>query len=176
MAYSSLATLLDRLGQTSEWQQPQHFLRLLEQWPHIAGEMIAQQSFPVNLNAQGILTVAVASSTWAHHLTFLRSQLLAKIQHTLGIELQDIRFSHRYWSAPRPAPPATTTPLQRATTLPKLQNPAKTPQEAFQRWQQQVQQRSRSLGTCPVCQCPTPATELHSWGVCGLCYVRQRPV
>lgn len=173
MAYASLATVLEYLQQKREWQQPQQFLQLLEHWPDIAGAMIAQQSFPVDLNEQGILTVAVSSSTWAHHLRFSRSQLLAKIQQTLGIQLQDIRFSHRYWSAPRAAG-AATTPLPRVPTLAPLQNPPKTPQEAFERWQQQVQQQSRSLAKCPVCQCPTPAAELHRWRVCGLCYVRQR--
>ncbi|XFA73003.1 DUF721 domain-containing protein [Thermosynechococcaceae cyanobacterium Okahandja] len=176
MAYTSLATVLNDLGQTREWQRPQQFLQLLEHWPQLAGALMAQQSFPVDLNAEGVLTVAVASSTWAHHLTFSRSQLLTKIQQTLGIPLKDIHFSHRYWSAPRSTAAKGESSLPRAVALPPLPSPAKTPQEAFKRWQQQVQERSRGLGRCPLCQCPTPAVELHRWRVCGLCHVRQPSV
>ncbi len=176
MAYTSLATVLQHLGQTSEWQRPQQFLRLLEQWPQIVGALMAQQSFPVDLNDQGVLTVAVASSTWAHHLTFSRAQLLAKIQQTLGIALRDIHFSHRYWSASRRTTVLGTTPqLPRVPLVSPTTHPAKTPHEAFQRWRQHLEERSRTLGRCPACQCPTPAQELQRWGVCGLCHVRRSP-
>ncbi|RMH64909.1 MAG: DUF721 domain-containing protein [Cyanobacteria bacterium J003] len=170
MAYTLLATVLQQWQQAPEWQQPHHFLRILAHWSELVGTIVAEHTVPLELTAEGVLFVAVASSTWAHHLTFSRSPLRAKIQQTLGISLSDIRFSHRDWRPPRPA-------IARPEALPKVGNlpnvaPAATPQEAFQRWQVQVCQRSRDYPLCPRCQCPTPVKELQRWGVCGLCYAR----
>ncbi|URR35184.1 DUF721 domain-containing protein [Thermosynechococcus sp. HN-54] len=169
MAYTPLATVLQHWQQAPEWQQPQRFLRLLEQWPQLVGSIVAEHAVPVELTGQGVLRVAVASSTWAQHLMFSRSRLMAKIQQTLGIALTDIRFSNRDW---RRRPQTTTEEaLPQVGQLPSVL-PAATPQEAFQRWQAQVRQRSRDYPLCPRCQCPTPLEELQRWGRCGLCYTR----
>lgn len=103
MAYVPLATVLQQWQQAPEWQQPQHFLRLLEQWPQLVGAVVAEHAVPVELTSQGVLHVAVASSTWAHHLMFSRSPVMVKIQQTLGIPLSDIRFSNRDWQPQRSA-------------------------------------------------------------------------
>ncbi|WP_460193046.1 DciA family protein [Thermosynechococcus sp. FA-CM-4201] len=170
MAYVPLATVLQQWQQAPEWQQPQQFLRLLEHWPTLVGTIVAAHTVPLELTSQGVLLVAVASSTWAHHLMFSRSPLMAKIQQTLGIPLSDIRFSNRDWQPQRSA-------IASHEALPKVGNPpivapAATPQEAFQRWQAQVRQRSRDYPLCPRCQCPTPIKELQRWGLCGLCATR----
>lgn len=170
MAYVPLATVLQQLQQAPEWQQPQQFLHLLEHWPKLVGAVVAEHAVPVELTSQGVLLVAVASSTWAHHLMFSRSPLMAKIQQTLGIPLSDIRFSHRDWQPQCPAI-APHEALPKVGHLPNVA-PAATPQEAFQRWQTQVRQRSRDYPLCPRCQCPTPIKELQRWGLCGLCYTR----
>ncbi|QLL29856.1 DUF721 domain-containing protein [Thermosynechococcus sichuanensis E542] len=170
MAYTPLATVLQQWQQAAEWQQPQQFLRLLEHWPKLVGAIVAEHTVPLELTGQGVLLVAVASSTWAHHLMFSRSPLMAKIQQTLGIPLSDIRFSHRDWHSQRSAI-APHDPLPKVGDLPKVP-PAATPQEAFQRWQAQVRQRSRDCPLCPRCQCPTPIKELQRWGLCGLCSTR----
>lgn len=170
MAHAPLATVLQQWQQAPEWQQPQQFLRLLEYWPNLVGAVVAEQAIPTELTSQGVLRVAVASSTWAHHLMFSRSLLIAKIQQTLGIALTDIRFSNRDW-CPRRSLIIRDDPLPTVGHLPKVA-PAVTPQEAFQRWQAQVRQRSRDNPLCPRCQCPTPLKELQRWGLCGLCYTR----
>ncbi|WP_298616278.1 DUF721 domain-containing protein [uncultured Thermosynechococcus sp.] len=170
MAYTPLATVLQQWQQTPEWQQPRQFLCLLEHWPKLVGSIVAEHTVPLELTGQGVLLVAVANSTWAQHLMFSRSPLMAKIQQTLGIPLRDIRFSHRHWRPPCSAI-ATDDTLPKVGNLPTVAAAA-TPQEAFQRWQDQVRQRSRDYPLCPRCQCPTPIKELQRWGICGLCYAR----
>ncbi|MDM7326014.1 MAG: DUF721 domain-containing protein [Thermosynechococcus sp. Uc] len=170
MAYTPLATVLQQWQQTPEWRQRQQFLRLLQQWSQLVGAVVAEHSVPLELTSQGVLRVAVANSTWAQHLMFSRSPLMAKIQQTLGIALRDICFSSRHWRPPSPAN-ATDDTLPKVGSLPSLAAAA-TPQEAFKRWQDQVRRRSRDYPLCPRCQCPTPIKELQRWGVCGLCYTR----
>ncbi|MFN4279100.1 DciA family protein [Thermosynechococcus sp.] len=171
MAYTLLATVLQQWQQAPEWQQPQQFLRLLEHWPELVGAIVAEHTVPLEVTSEGVLLVAVASSTWAHHLMFSRSPLMGKIQQTLGILLSDICFSHRDWR-PHCFTSLNNAPLLKAKALPPVP-PAATPQEAFQRWQAQVRRRSQDYPFCPRCQCPTPIQELQRWGICGLCYTRQ---
>jgi predicted nucleic acid-binding Zn ribbon protein len=47
--------------------------------------------------------------------------------------------------------------------------PAKTPEEAFQRWAKVLQARTEQLPPCPRCQAPVLPQELERWSICGNC-------
>lgn len=61
-------------------------------WEEIAGQELARQTAAVYIN-DGVLFVKVKNPVWAHQLTFLKNNLLAKIAARTGNEaIRDIRF------------------------------------------------------------------------------------
>ena len=61
-------------------------------WDEAVGTTIAQNARPAAFKGK-LLIVHVISSTWIHQLQFLKNDLMAKINETLGKPLiQDIKF------------------------------------------------------------------------------------
>jgi len=61
-------------------------------WPAVVGEKIAPHTRPVSVEA-GLLVVAVDSPGWATQLTFLKPQILTKLQRRVGKGMvTDLRF------------------------------------------------------------------------------------
>jgi predicted nucleic acid-binding Zn ribbon protein len=61
-------------------------------WPKIIGEAVAKVS-AVERVEKGVLFVKVESSAWRNELTFMRREVIKKINDFLGEELiRDIRF------------------------------------------------------------------------------------
>jgi len=68
-------------------------LQVLKAWPEIAGPLVSAQLKAVRF-AEGILWVRAEQSVWGHQLTFLRPELLRKLENALGKPLvQDIRLT-----------------------------------------------------------------------------------
>jgi predicted nucleic acid-binding Zn ribbon protein len=84
-----LAGLFRRLGlveQARAW-------RAMAAWARAAGPRIAQHARAEQLRNK-TLVVRVASSAWANELSFLKAELLAKLQELPGGDaVQDLRFS-----------------------------------------------------------------------------------
>jgi len=59
------------------WQGYQHYL-LIQNWDEIVGENIAGISEVEKIN-QGTIFVIVKDSVWAHHLSFLKPQIIKKL-------------------------------------------------------------------------------------------------
>ena len=53
----------------------------------------------------------------------------------------------------------------KVSSLTQKQNP----QMAWQSLQNKLQQRSRTMPSCPQCHCATPPAELKLWGICAHC-------
>jgi hypothetical protein len=53
-------------------------------WPEVVGDAIGRQAWPLRIARDGTLHVATASATWAHELTFLGDEILARLQARLG--------------------------------------------------------------------------------------------
>ncbi len=85
------ATLGDVLVGTEEIfaQRSGSAIRRAE-WTAIVGSRIASRTRVGKLN-RGVLTVKVASSAWSNELSFLKTQLLAKLNRA-GHEITDLRF------------------------------------------------------------------------------------
>lgn len=78
---STLGSLLRVRGLSSRLKE----YRIFSQWDEIVGETIALHAQPLSVR-RGKLTVLVDSSTWHHHLSQLRPELLEKINRSMGKE------------------------------------------------------------------------------------------
>ena len=73
-------------------------------WREMVGEQVAAHSEPIRLNFKR-LVVMVDSPAWVQHLTFLKPELMEKIQHSLGKEaITEIRFKVGSLSKSVPSP------------------------------------------------------------------------
>lgn len=88
----SIAVVLDKLADTSGWQEDLARENVVLRWPEIAGMDVAQHAFPESLE-NGTLTVRCDSTAWAKQLQFMRVEILTRVtqQHpNAGVE--NLRF------------------------------------------------------------------------------------
>lgn len=79
-----------------------HAHQLITDWPDIVGPRVAARTTPMNPGAamsDGVLSVRVVNSAWLHELSFIKPQLLARINECVGSEddpqpIREIRFVH----------------------------------------------------------------------------------
>ncbi len=177
MSFHSVNHVIHQIKQ-HQWHEHQAFQRLLEEWKDLVGPAVAAQTEPTRITQQRVLQVAASSGVWAHNLSFERQNLLRKINQRFQLDLKDIFFASSQWgqsSLNAYVPDRAETPssaYEASPTPPKRDRP-KDAQDAFNRWAQTIQMRSRTLPSCPQCQCPTPPLELDRWGMCSLCCARE---
>jgi predicted nucleic acid-binding Zn ribbon protein len=83
-----LSGLLQRLRPEAE----QGMLRIWRAWERLVGEDIARNARPAAFKGS-VLLVHVTSSVWVHHLRFLKSELVTRLNNDLGQALvSDIKF------------------------------------------------------------------------------------
>ena len=103
----ALAGALQQLGLTDQARR----LRISNAWADAVGDEIAS-STRVHGFSRGVLTLKSATAAWQNELTFLKPQLIAKVNESLGRQIvRDIRvFGGRLpaRSAPPPSPPSPT--------------------------------------------------------------------
>ena len=84
-----LGRVLDDLGLRREmtgW-------RAVEAWPELVGARVARHTHAVAFR-DGTLLVEVEGSAWMQELTYLKRDLVRRIQQTLGGEdVRDVRFT-----------------------------------------------------------------------------------
>jgi hypothetical protein len=99
-------------------------------WREAVGARIAEHARPVWLQG-GTLVLRVASSVWAHELSFLAEEVLARLRR-LGVDARTIRF--RVGSVPAPAhaperriarrvPTGTAIPPELSRVLERVDDP-----------------------------------------------------
>ncbi len=81
--------LLDRNGARRELREH----RIATHWKSIVGPRVSARTLPDNLS-KGVLWVRVTSSAWLHELSFLKDELLARINNSLGDPpiIKEVRF------------------------------------------------------------------------------------
>ena len=88
----SLGSVINKILQSGIRQQDAPLLQVWELWDRAVGEIIAENARPAAFKGK-ILLVHVNSSPWLHQLSFLKKELLAKINRELGQDLVDeIKF------------------------------------------------------------------------------------
>ncbi|MEE8398356.1 MAG: DUF721 domain-containing protein [Desulfobacterales bacterium] len=66
--------------------------RIWELWDGIVGEVVAQHARPDAFKGK-LLLVNVSSSTWLHHLQFLKRDIIDKVNEAFGeTVIQEIKF------------------------------------------------------------------------------------
>ena len=70
----------------------EELVQIWQMWDDIVGEVIAQNARPAAIKGK-LLLVHVSSSTWIHQLQFLKEEMIAKLNKTLGkTAVGDIKF------------------------------------------------------------------------------------
>jgi hypothetical protein len=84
-----LTHLLDNHGIARELREH----RILARWRELVGEALASRTWPDGLE-RGVLWVRVKNSSWLHQLSFLRDELVVRLNQELGDPplVREIRF------------------------------------------------------------------------------------
>ncbi len=77
--FKTFPALLKEFGETVEVREALVFAS----WRQIAGELLAEHTAPIRLEAQR-LVIAVSDKTWKRHLDDLSGQMLFKLNSALG--------------------------------------------------------------------------------------------
>lgn len=84
--------LLDEMLQRRKLSKPLRIFEIQRQWSSLVGASTAGRSWPTSLR-EGVLTVHVADSAWIQELTYLKAQILAKIQTVVPADaVTELRF------------------------------------------------------------------------------------
>jgi predicted nucleic acid-binding Zn ribbon protein len=179
MSFKSLDNLLTTLQQQPQWEN-YHYRQILGVWETVLDPAILSYTKPLAIRRQ-VLWVATLSPVWAQNLTLQRYGLLKKLNSQLTQPLTDIRFSAAQWHQVEELKNLqSSNPLEQSETYSTFlttlsfpdeteKAPAKSPEEAFQRWAKVLQSRSEQLPPCPRCQAPVLPQELERWSICGNC-------
>ena len=84
----AIGHILPRVLQSCRGQSDQALLQVWDLWDAAVGSAIAANAQPEAFKGK-ILIVKVSSSTWIHHLQFLKKDILSKINAALGQDLVD---------------------------------------------------------------------------------------
>jgi predicted nucleic acid-binding Zn ribbon protein len=104
-----------------------HFavVRLIREWPGIAGETIARRTEVDSLKFHTAV-IKVSTAMWIQELTLMKAQILARVRERLGDDsVRDIRFVRGNLSRREPRPRLRSVPRapRHAIELPELKDP-----------------------------------------------------
>jgi predicted nucleic acid-binding Zn ribbon protein len=87
-----IGSIIDDVLKTYRREPDGELIRVWHVWDSIVGEVISKNAKPAAFKGR-ILLVYVTSSTWIHQLQFLKEEMLAKLNETLGKSLiDDLKF------------------------------------------------------------------------------------
>ncbi len=183
--------LLKTIQADPAWAAYRQIEQIKTLWSSTVGDIVAAHTKPLRIQRQ-ILQVATSTPTWAQNLSFQRQLILSKLNPNLAQPIKDIRFLPGEWYRSHPTadhpsasfdcmdPSASTVNPSSdqgawvgSTRLARTLNSPETPIDAFERWAERVKQSQKHLAPCPICGCPTPATELKRWSRCGHCWIQR---
>ncbi|OQY08263.1 MAG: hypothetical protein B6I22_01235 [Desulfobacteraceae bacterium 4572_123] len=88
----AIGRILPRVLQSCRGHSDQTLIRVWDLWDAAVGAVIAADAQPEAFKGK-ILIVKVSSSTWIHHLQFLKKDIIVKINDALGQDLvEEIKF------------------------------------------------------------------------------------
>ena len=90
--FQHIGTILKTVLAASRQDADAQLVRIWDLWDEVVGKVVAENAQPEAFKGT-LLVVRVGSSPWAHHLQFMKSDLIAKVNEALGGELvNEIRF------------------------------------------------------------------------------------
>jgi predicted nucleic acid-binding Zn ribbon protein len=184
MSFNSFDRLLSALENQPNWANYRRYKNLCQCWEMVVEPQIVGQTRLLFVQ-RNVLWVATSSAVWAQTLSLKRYFLLKKLNSLVTTEpLEDLRFSSVGWHRSpnmdkEPSEEEKGVLPQHPSFIPSLptridpqdSKSMMTPEIAFERWTQVIQQRSQSLPLCPQCNSPTPPGELERWSKCSICAV-----
>lgn len=101
--FSSLDSVMSSVLMNPKLRQGMKKSSVFKFWPKVVGKKFEKYSRAEALNSNNILTVACANAAVSSELTMFKDEILKKINQysrPLGIEIEDINFSHKIWKKP----------------------------------------------------------------------------
>ena len=117
---------------------------LIQDWVEIAGEKLASNCTPLNLQNK-ILTIGASHPQWRQALLYNRLQLIKSLK-SFGYEIKEIRIRQHY--------PINLIPKESQKEI-WANHPSRT--------------ETNGIINCPFCTVPSPQGEIKLWGKCSLC-------
>jgi hypothetical protein len=99
---TALGDLFSEVYSAKKWTNQWRLFRLFQDWPAIVGVEVARLTTPAFFR-QETLWIDVQDSAWMHHLQFIKTDLLTRINQSLaGQPIADIRWQLRAEAPPQP--------------------------------------------------------------------------
>ncbi|MBU0987478.1 MAG: DUF721 domain-containing protein [Proteobacteria bacterium] len=90
--FSHIGSVIGNVLGSYRHQSDEDLSRIWNLWDQAVGEAIAKNARPWAFKGK-LLLVNVTSSTWAHQLQFLKTDIIQKVNNVLGKELvEEIKF------------------------------------------------------------------------------------
>ena len=90
--FEHIGSVLVDVLKTYRKDADEELVQIWQMWDDIVGEVIAQNARPAAFKGK-LLLVHVSSSTWIHQLQFLKEEMIAKLNKTIGNSaVGDIKF------------------------------------------------------------------------------------
>jgi len=87
-----IGSIIDNVLKTYRREPDGELIRVWHVWDSIVGDVISKNAKPAAFKGK-ILLVYVTSSTWIHQRQFLKKEMIAKLNETLGKSLiDDLKF------------------------------------------------------------------------------------
>ena len=87
-----IGRIIDDVLKTYRRESDGELIRVWHVWDSIVGQVISKNAKPAAFKGR-ILLVYVTSSTWIHQLQFLKEEMIAKLNESLGKSLiDDLKF------------------------------------------------------------------------------------
>jgi predicted nucleic acid-binding Zn ribbon protein len=90
--FSQIGSVISNVLRSYRQQSDEEMVQIWSLWDRAVGEVVARHSRPEAFKGK-LLLVNVSSSTWAHQLQFLKSDIIKKVNEALGKALvEDVKF------------------------------------------------------------------------------------
>ncbi len=87
-----IGSILDGLLKNYRYEPEGELMRVWHVWDSTVGDVVSKNAKPAAFKGR-ILLVYVTSSTWVHQLQFLKEEIIAKLNKSLGKTLiDDLKF------------------------------------------------------------------------------------
>ena len=117
---------------------------LIQNWIEIAGEQIALNCTPLNIQNK-ILTIGASHPQWRQALMYNRLELIQSLK-SYGYQIKEIRIRQHY-----------PIDLIKKETEKEI-------------WENHPSRTDKNgIANCPFCKVPSPKGEIKLWGKCSFC-------
>ena len=87
-----MLSIFSQVYALKQWTSPWRLFRLVQEWPAVVGAEVARLTTPAFFR-RDVLWIYVQDSAWMHHLQFVKTDLLARInQHLQDAPIADLRW------------------------------------------------------------------------------------